>query len=99
MPRDEVERLLGELDPAWKLSAAGHLERELAFGNFAMAMSFSNRVAEIAEAENHHPELHVGWGHCTIEIWTHKIGGLTESDFYLAAKIDRAREAFERTLR
>ena len=98
MPRDEAERMLQELDSAWELNAAGHLERALAFGNFAMAMGFASRVGEIAEAENHHPELQVGWGHCTIEIWTHKIGGLTESDFYLAAKIDRARNEFENAL-
>lgn len=98
MPRDEAQRLLGELDPAWSLNAAGHLERALAFGNFMMAMSFANRVAEIAEAENHHPDLHVAWGRCTVEIWTHKIDGLTESDFYFAAKVDRARNEFEKAL-
>lgn len=98
MPRDEAERMLRELDSSWKLNDDGHLERALAFGNFVMAMSFASRVGEIAEAENHHPELNVGWGHCTVEIWTHKINGLTESDFVLAAKIDRARNEFEKTL-
>ena len=95
MPRADAERMLRELDPSWSLNAEGHLERTLAFGNFAMAMNFANRVAAIAEAENHHPDLHVAWGRCTVEIWTHKIGGLTESDFFFAAKVDRARKAFE----
>ena len=95
MPRADAERMLRELDPSWSLNAEGHLERALAFGNFAMAMNFANRVAAIAEAENHHPDLHVAWGRCTVEIWTHKIGGLTESDFFFAAKVDRARKAFE----
>lgn len=98
MPRDDAERMLGQLDPAWKLNPEGHLERTLAFGNFSMAMDFANRVAEIAEAENHHPDLHVAWGRCTVEIWTHKIDGLTESDFFFAAKVDRARTAFESKL-
>ena len=99
MLRADAERLLGDLDPAWQLTAEGHLERALAFGNFAMAMEFANRVAAIAEAENHHPDLHVAWGRCTVEIWTHKIDGLTESDFFFAAKVDRAREAFEAGIR
>ncbi len=98
LPQDEAERLLAELDPAWTLNADGHLERALPFGNFVMAMEFANRIGAIAEAENHHPDLHVGWGRCTVEIWTHKISGLTESDFYFAAKVDRARIDFEKEL-
>lgn len=90
LPRERAEALLGELDSAWKLNEAGHLEREFTFRNFADAMAFANRVAEIAEAENHHPDLHVAWGKCVVEIWTHKIDGLTESDFFFAAKTDRA---------
>ncbi len=90
--------MLAELDPAWELNADGHLQRSLSFGNFIMAMSFANRVAAIAETENHHPDLHVAWGRCVVEIWTHKIGGLTESDFYFAAKVDRARRELEAEL-
>jgi len=66
------------------------IERMFAFQDFAGALAFANRVGEIAEREGHHPDLHVGWGRCGVEIWTHKINGLTESDFYLAAKADRA---------
>lgn len=98
MPRAQAEELLGELDDGWKLNEDGHLERKFAFGNFVMAMEFANRIGEIAEAENHHPDLHIGWGRCTVEIWTHKISGLTESDFYFAAKADRARQVFESNL-
>jgi 4a-hydroxytetrahydrobiopterin dehydratase len=72
------------------LNAPGHLERTYTFKNFAEAMAFANRVGDIAEAEGHHPDLHVSWGRCRVEVWTHKIGGLTESDFYFAAKADRA---------
>ena len=54
-----------------------------------MAMLFVNKIGNIAEEENHHPDLHVTWGKCVVEIWTHKIGGLTESDFFFAAKVDR----------
>jgi 4a-hydroxytetrahydrobiopterin dehydratase len=99
LPRDEAERLLGELDRDWKLDDSGHLERALSFGNFAMAMDFANRVAALAEAEDHHPDLHIAWGRCTVEIWTHKIDGLTESDFVFAAKVDRLRSDFEASLR
>lgn len=90
MERSRAEQLLGELDDGWALNSAGHLERTFGFGNFRAALAFANRVGEIAEAEKHHPDLHVGWGRCTVEIWTHKIDGLTDSDFYLAAKADRA---------
>jgi 4a-hydroxytetrahydrobiopterin dehydratase len=55
---------------------------------------FANKVGAVAEAEGHHPDLYVAWGKCKVEIWTHKINGLTESDFYLAAKADREFEPF-----
>jgi 4a-hydroxytetrahydrobiopterin dehydratase len=90
MERADAERLLMQLDAGWRLNEAGHLERAFEFDDFADALAFANRIGEVAEAEKHHPDLHVSWGQCTVEIWTHKIGGLTESDFYLAAKADRA---------
>lgn len=86
----EASELLARLGERWALNSAGHLERAFAFANFAAAMTFANRVADIAEAEAHHPDLYIRWGQCRVEIWTHKISGLTESDFFLAAKIDRA---------
>jgi 4a-hydroxytetrahydrobiopterin dehydratase len=90
LPRARIDALLAELEAGWSLTPAGHLRRDYEFGDFAAAMAFANRVGDIAEAQGHHPDLHIGWGRCGVEIWTHKIDGLTESDFYLAAKADRA---------
>lgn len=90
MPKERAEELLQELDEGWELNAKGHLERTYSFSSFADALTFANRVGDIAEQQGHHPDLHVAWGRCTVEIWTHKIQGLTESDFYFAAKADRA---------
>jgi len=90
MERQRANELLRELAEGWALNPKGHLERTYSFANFVEAMAFANRVGEIAEEQNHHPDLHVAWGKCTVEIWTHKIKGLTESDFYFAAKADRA---------
>jgi len=90
LDKDRASLLLQQLHADWQLNGRGHLERPYPFPDFAQAMAFANRVAEIAEAEGHHPDLHIAWGRCTVEIWTHKIHGLTESDFYFAAKADRA---------
>jgi 4a-hydroxytetrahydrobiopterin dehydratase len=90
MANDRASALLRELADGWRLNPNGHLERAYAFANFLQAMAFANKLAEVAEDEGHHPDLHIAWGRCTVEIWTHKIGGLTESDFYFAAKADRA---------
>jgi 4a-hydroxytetrahydrobiopterin dehydratase len=90
MERARAEELLRELDEGWRLNSEGHLERTYAFKNFIEAMVFANQVAAIAEAEGHHPDLHIAWGKCGVGVWTHKIKGLTESDFYFAAKTDRA---------
>lgn len=89
LSESRVAELLGEIGAAWQLNMAGHLERVYDFPDFASALAFANRVADVAEAEGHHPDLHISWGKCRVEIWTHKINGLTESDFYLAAKADR----------
>lgn len=90
LAKERVEALLRELGNGWRLNAQGHLERAYEFDDFVQAMAFANKIGDIAEAEGHHPDLHVAWGACRIEIWTHKINGLTESDFYLAAKAHRA---------
>lgn len=90
MPRGTAEEMLRELEPGWQLNRQGHLERTYRVPDFLAALQFANRVGDIAEAEGHHPDLHLSWGECRVEIWTHKIQGLTESDFYLAAKVDRA---------
>lgn len=84
----ETKRLFTELQGEWALNAAGHLYKKITFPNFITAMQYANNIAELAERENHHPDLTITWGSCSIEIWTHKINGLTESDFILAAKIE-----------
>jgi 4a-hydroxytetrahydrobiopterin dehydratase len=76
--------------PAWKVENQHHLQREFRFPDFKQALAFVNRVGEIAEQEGHHPDILLTWGKAAITLWTHKIDGLTESDFIMAAKIDRA---------
>ncbi len=87
--REEALRLLEDL-PGWKLSNDGiRIRREWVVTNFMAAIDFFNRVAQLAEDEGHHPDLHlVGYRHVAIELWTHAIGGLSENDFITAAKID-----------
>jgi 4a-hydroxytetrahydrobiopterin dehydratase len=76
--------------PDWTLSIEPpRLTREFRFKDFAKAMVFVNRVAELAEAEGHHPDVHIHWNRVGLELWTHDVGGLSENDFILAAKIDR----------
>ena len=90
LPAEEVRQLLAAL-PGWRLTADGkHIRREWRAKDFATALDFFNRVGQIAEEEDHHPDLHlVGYRNVAIEISTHAAGGLTENDFILAAKIDR----------
>lgn len=87
---EKIQELLGQLESGWTLNDQGHIERTYEFPNFADALAFTNRVGNVAEIEGHHPDLYLAWGKCKVEIWTHKIQGLTESDFFLAAKADRA---------
>lgn len=86
----EANTLLKELTTKWTINKAGHLYKEFTFDDFMGPMNLANSVAKIAEKEGHHPDLSITWGKFTVEIWTHKINGLTESDFILAAKIDAA---------
>lgn len=74
--------------PEWRVVEGHHLERTFSFPDFATALAFTNQVGALAEQQAHHPDLLVTWGSVRITIWTHKIDGLTESDFVLAAKID-----------
>ena len=85
----KTQELLGQLEQGWELNKDGHIERMYTFNNFAEALAFVNRVGNVAEEEGHHPDLYLAWGKCKVEIWTHKINGLTESDFFMAAKADR----------
>ena len=89
VPRDEAERLLKDL-PGWILTEDGiRIRREWTAKHFMAAIDFFGRVAELAEEEGHHPDLHLtGYRNVAIELWTHAIGGLSENDFITAAKID-----------
>jgi len=75
--------------PEWEVVENHHLVREFPFPDFVSALEFTNRVGEVAEEEGHHPDIYLAWGKVGVTIWTHKIDGLTPSDFILAAKIDR----------
>ena len=86
---DELRELAGQLAPGWRVVDEHHLERDLKFPDFATALAYVNRVGALAEEEGHHPDLSLTWGKVGISIYTHKIDGLTRSDFVLAAKIDR----------
>ena len=89
LPRDEAERYLAET-PGWTLNeAATRIERRFKLRNFAEAQSLAVRIGNLAEQEGHHPDICYGWGYCRVELQTHKIKGLHENDFIMAAKIDR----------
>lgn len=90
LSESESRDLLGRLGSPWRLNGEGHLEAAYLFDDFAGALGFANTLGTIAELEGHHPDLHVAWGRCGVEIWTHAIDGLSESDFILAAKAQRA---------
>jgi 4a-hydroxytetrahydrobiopterin dehydratase len=75
--------------PGWELSAdATRIQRNFKFKNFVNALAFVNRVGELAETQGHHPDIGFGWGYCTVTLYTHKIKGLHENDFIMAAKIN-----------
>ncbi len=86
---EERDRLLAQLS-GWSVEDGRRLVKEYRFPDFRQALGFVNRVGEVAEQEGHHPDLELGWGRVKITLWTHSIGGLSESDFILAAKADRA---------
>ena len=88
----DLARLRGELNPNWQIREEHHLEREFKFKDFLTALNFTNQVGKLAEEQGHHPDIYLTWGKVKVTIWTHKIDGLTESDFVLAAKIDRLQE-------
>lgn len=73
--------------PEWEVVEEHHLRRRFRFKNFREALGFVNRVGELAEEQGHHPDVGFGWGYAEVTVYTHKIDGLTESDFILAAKI------------
>lgn len=84
---EELEKFARQVSE-WEVVEEQHLSKGFKFSNFAEALAFVNRVGEVADAEGHHPDITFGWGYARIEIYTHAIGGLSESDFILAARID-----------
>lgn len=83
-----LKPLLGKLGKGWKVVEEHHLEKEYAFDDFKAALVFTNQVGQLAESQNHHPDIYLAWGKVKLTLWTHKIDGLTESDFILAARAD-----------
>ena len=86
---EEITTLLNQLED-WKVINQHHLQKSFRFEDFQGALAFVNKVGQIAEEQGHHPDICFGWGQAEVTIWTHKVDGLTESDYILAAKIDEA---------
>ena len=89
LPAEEREGLLTKLGGDWTVVDGHHLWKRYGFEDFRGALAFTNRAGEVAEEQGHHPDLLLAWGKVEVSIWTHKIDGLTESDFVLAAKLDQ----------
>ncbi|MDY0067278.1 MAG: 4a-hydroxytetrahydrobiopterin dehydratase [Steroidobacteraceae bacterium] len=89
LTREQAQQMMKQLDGRWRLAGdAKSIHAEWKFANFYHTMSFVNAVAHIANTEDHHPDLEVGYGYCRVKYNTHAIGGLSENDFICAAKID-----------
>ena len=84
----DIKKYLSQLD-GWQAVKNHHITKTYLFKNFSEALAFVNRVGKVAEENSHHPDLLLTWGKTCVDIWTHKINGLTESDFILAAKCDQ----------
>ena len=89
LEEEECQKFMSGIDKGWSLVDVHHLRRVWAFPNFLTALEFVNSAGAICEQEGHHADFEVSWGRVVAKIWTHKINGLTESDFVLAAKFDR----------
>lgn len=90
MEGEEIQALLTLLGNGWTVIDDHHIQKNYKFKDFADALGFTNRIGAIAEEQGHHPDIYLAWGKVGITIWTHKIDGLTESDFVLAAKCEEA---------
>jgi len=88
-----LNELLDKLGGGWQVVDEHRLEKEYRFKDFRSALAFTNRVGELAETQGHHPDIHLSWGKVKLILWTHKIAGLSESDFILAAKADMLKTA------
>ena len=84
----DLEGFRNQIDAGWGVVDEHHLEKAYRFDDFRQALDFAVKVGEMAEEQAHHPDIHLSWGQVTLTIWTHKINGLTESDFVFAAKAD-----------
>jgi 4a-hydroxytetrahydrobiopterin dehydratase len=87
LPPEAVASYLQQLD-GWEAVANHHLTKTFKLANFREALALVDRIGALAEEQNHHPDIYLTWGKVRVEIWTHKINGLTESDFVFAAKCD-----------
>lgn len=86
----ELEKLQRKLASDWKVMDGHHLEKLFKFPDFRQALDFTNRVGEIAEEAGHHPDIYLTWGKVRLQVFTHKVNGLTENDFVLASKFEEA---------
>ena len=84
----ELKALQNQLGNGWNVINEHHLKKKWKFDDFESALNFTNKIGSLAEDQGHHPDIYLAWGKVEIKMWTHKISGLTESDFILAAKID-----------
>ncbi len=85
----ELKRLSNQLGSGWTVVKSHHLEREYKFKDFREALTFTNKVGKLAERVQHHPDIYLAWGKVKLTMWTHKVGGLTESDFVFAGKVNQ----------
>jgi|TARA_Y100000294_G_scaffold8350_1_gene7900 4a-hydroxytetrahydrobiopterin dehydratase len=84
----KLKTLQNQLGNDWNVIDEHHLEKEWELDDFQTALDFTNRIGSLAEEQGHHPDIYLTWGKVGVKMWTHKIDGLTDSDFILAAKID-----------
>ena len=85
----ELKALQNQLGNGWNVINEHHLKKKWKFDDFESALNFTNKIGSLAEDQGHHPDIYLAWGKVEIKMWTHKISGLTESDFILAAKADQ----------
>jgi 4a-hydroxytetrahydrobiopterin dehydratase len=93
LSHDEATKLLENIS-TWKLAKDNtHISKEFSFNDFVVAMKFVNHIADIAEEDGHHPDIHIHYDKVLVELWTHSIGGLHQNDFIIAAKIDKLKKS------
>jgi len=87
---EQLDQLQRELNEGWRVIDDHHLEKEYKFDTYLEGVNFVNEVAEIADEQDHHPDIYLGYGKVRVTLWTHNIGGLSENDFIVAAKIEQS---------